>query len=78
MNIDLTYTFANCFEVDIRIRRHTKKTWNRTKKQMYHSRSILDLQILVLFMVSMIIMWITITIYCDLSHVSIYFFVYVK
>jgi len=45
---------------------------------MYHSRSILDLQILVLFMVSMIIMWITITIYCDLSHVSIYFFVYVK
>jgi len=25
MNIDLTYTFANCFEVDIRIRRHANK-----------------------------------------------------
>ena len=25
MNIDLTYTFTYCFEVDIRVRRHTNK-----------------------------------------------------
>ena len=68
MNIYLTYKFAYCFEVDIRIRRHTNKR-GREQTQIDQSRLSLDLH--TLFMLSMIIIWITITIYFDCSHVSI-------
>ena len=69
MNIDLTYTFAYCCEEDIRIRRHTNKR-GIEQTQMQHGRSSLDLQ--TSFMLNMIIMCITITIYFDFSHVSMW------
>jgi len=43
MNIDLTYTFAHCFEVDIRIHRHTNKRGIEQNK-IPRSRLSLDLE----------------------------------
>jgi len=68
MNIYLTYAFAYCFEVDIRIRRHTNKR-GREQTQINQSRLSLDLH--TLFTLSKIIMWITITIYFDCRLFSI-------
>ena len=68
VNIDLTYTFACCCEEDIRICRHTNKR-GIEQNTKHHGRLSLDLQ--TLFMLSLISMRITITIYFDFSHVSI-------
>jgi len=66
-NIDLTYTFAYYCEEDIRIRRHTNKRWIEQHKCIL----VLRLDLKKLFMFSLSIMCITITIYFDFSYVSI-------
>ena len=67
LNIDLTYTVAYYCEEDIRIRRHK----NKQGIEQHNCILVLSLDFKTLFMLRLIIMCITITIYFGFSYVCI-------